>query len=142
MRLRPFHQVDDTPFDARRADVERTLGPAPKVDYDPVGLTALDYGDVVFRFQDSTGRLEEVTRRAPMLYLVLADGVADVPFGGLAACLRARDGDAFERAGFLVSPRFGLAFVPDEPDWVTALAAHAIAAWRGMGHGNVMLSKV
>ena len=40
---------------------------------------------------------------------------------------------AFVRAGFLVSPRFGLAFVPDQPDWVTALAAHCIGAWRALG---------
>lgn len=133
MRLEPFHRVDDTPFDARRADIERARGPAPRVDHDPIGLTALDYGDVVFRFQDSTGRLEEVTGRAPMLYLVRQGNVTDVPFGRLATYVKAHDGDVFARAGFLVSPRLGLAFVPAEPDWVTALAAHCIDTWRQMG---------
>ena len=133
MRLHPFIRVDDTPFDARRADVERVRGAPPQVVHDPVGLMALDYGDVVFRFQDGSGRLEEVTRRAPMLYLMLAQGVADVPFGGLASFVRAHDAGSFERAGFLVSPRLGLAFVPGEPDWVTALAPHCIDSWRRMG---------
>ncbi len=133
MRLHPFRRVDDTPFTARRADVERVRGAAPQLTHDPLGLTALDYGEVVFRFQDSSGRLEEVTRRAPMLYLVLPQGVADVPFGGLAAFVRAHDAGHFERAGFLVSPRLGLAFVPGEPDWVTALAPHCIDSWRRLG---------
>ena len=133
MKLQPFCRVDDTSFDACRADIERACGAAPKVMHDPLGLTALDYGEVVFRFQDSSGRLEEVTRRAPLLYLVLPQGVADVPFGGLAAFVSAHDAGAFERAGFLVSPRLGLAFVPGEPDWVTALASHCIDSWRRMG---------
>ena len=136
MRLQPFHQVDDTPFSARRADVERARGAPMRIDHDPIGLTALDYGDVVYRFQDGTGRLEEVTRRAPMLYLVLPGGVADVPFGALAAFVRSHDDDVFTRAGFLVSPRMGLAFVPAEPDWVTALAPHCIASWRGIDAGS------
>ena len=74
-----------------------------------------------------------MTRRAPVLYLQLDGGVADVPFAGLADFVRAHDAGAFERAGFLVSPRLGLAFVPAEPDWVTALAAHCIGTWRDLG---------
>ena len=58
--------------------------------------------------------------------------VVDVPFAGLAAVVQAQDATAFERAGFLVSPRFGLAFVPGQPDWVTALAAHCIETWRAL----------
>ena len=29
-------------------------------------------------------------------------------------------------------PRFGLAFVPADPDWVTALARHCIPTWRAL----------
>ena len=53
----------------------------------------------------------------------------------LADYLRARDARAFARGGFLVSPRYGLAFVPAEPDWVTALAAHCVDTWRRLGQG-------
>jgi hypothetical protein len=79
---------------------------------------------VVFRFQ-AGGRLEEVTQRVPVLHL----GALAVPFRALGAFVRAQDEDAFERAGFVVSPRLGLAFVPAEPDWVTALALHCMPAW-------------
>ena len=135
MRLEPYLRVDDTPFSARRADIEGAHGPPQRIERNAVGLTALDYGHVVFRFQDSTGRLEEVTRRAPVLYLLSDDGVADVPFTALADYLRKHDARAFARGGFLVSPRYGLAFVPAEPDWVTALAAHCVDTWRRLGQG-------
>lgn len=135
MRLEPYQRVDDTPFSARRADIEGVRGLPQRIESNAVGLTALDYGHVVFRFQDRTGRLEEVTRRAPVLYLVSDDGVADVPFTALADYLRTRDARAFARGGFLVSPRYGLAFVPAEPDWVTALAAHCVDTWRQLGQG-------
>lgn len=132
MRLQPFKQVGDTPFSDRRGDVERRLGAPIRVALNAVGLRELDYGHSVFRFQEATGRLEEVTQHAPVLYLVTPAGIADLPFGALAAFVRAHDTGAFERAGFLVSPRFGLAFVPAEPDWVTALAAHCIDTWRAL----------
>ena len=128
MRLDPFRRVDDTPFSARRTDIERARGQPLRVEPNAVGLTALDYGAQVFRFQDS-GRLEEVTARAEVLHL----GELAVPFAHLAAFVRANDAAAFERAGFLVSPRYGIAFVPQEPCWVTALARHCLAQWQALG---------
>ena len=82
---------------------------------------------MVYRFQDS-GRLEEITTRAAVLHL----GAVAVPFGALDAFVRAHDGGMFERAGFLVSPRYGIAFVPGEPCWVTALARHCLGAWEAL----------
>ncbi len=131
MRLQPYAQVDDTPFTATPETVIARRGPAPRMQRNNVALNELDYGDVVYRFQDS-GRLEEVTRRIAVLYLVEAGKVTDVPLAGLPAFVRAHDAQAFERAGFLVSPRYGLAFVPAEPGWVTALAAHCIDSWRAL----------
>ncbi len=87
----------------------------------------MDYEQQVFRFQDC-GRLEEVTVRAPVLNL----GSVAVPFGALERFVRDNDPSAFERAGFLISPSFGLAFDPQCPNWVTALAAHCIDEWRAL----------
>lgn len=57
-----------------------------------VGLSELDYGSVVFRFQDS-GRLEEVTQQASVLTL----GKVAVPFASLALFGRKHDDVAFEQ---------------------------------------------
>ncbi|MBI2732544.1 MAG: hypothetical protein HYX44_04310 [Aquabacterium sp.] len=127
MHLDPFVSVDGMPFTARRDDVVRVYGQPQIETRNAVDLTELDFGDVVYRFQDC-GRLEEVGAQAPILHL----GTVSVPFATLAAFVRAQDAACFLRAGFLVSPRFGLAFVPDSPCWVTALAAHAITQWEAM----------
>ncbi|WP_418128017.1 hypothetical protein [Variovorax sp. KK3] len=114
-------------FIVARAALIATLGQPSKSGRNDVGLNELDYGNVVYRFQDC-GRLEEVTTQAPLLIV----GQATVGFDALAAFVRSEDSGAFERAGFLVSPRFGLAFDPGEPCWVTALAAHCIGEWRAL----------
>jgi hypothetical protein len=127
MRLEPFVRVDGTPFATSRDEVLRARGAPLRQGRNAVGLTELDYDDVVYRFQDS-GRLEEVTSRAEVLVM----GSVAVPFRSLEAFVRAQDPAAFERVGFVVSPRFGLAFVPSEPCWVTALARHCLPEWEAL----------
>jgi hypothetical protein len=127
VKLQPYVQVDGTPFSATRAQIKQARGRPWRVERNGVGLNEMDYGDVVYRFQDC-GRLEEVTREAR----VLSVGNISVPFGMLAAFVRGQDAEAFERVRFLVSPRFGLAFDPSEPYWVTALARHCIDQWKAL----------
>ncbi|OUM03936.1 hypothetical protein [Variovorax sp. JS1663] len=127
MNLVPFVSVDGTPFSIAREDLLRTRGRPARTGRNGVGLNELDYGSVVYRFQDS-GRLEEITLQAPLVII----GQLTVPFHALASFVRSEDADAFERAEFVVSPRFGLAFDPKEPFWVTALAAHCLDAWRAI----------
>ena len=127
MRLEPFVGVDRLPFTASRDDVVAARGAPASERRNDVGLHELDYGDVVYRFQDG-GRLEEITVQAPVVDL----GTVAVPFGSLAAFVREHDPSMFERAGFLVSPRYGLAFDPRDAAWVTALARHSIPLWRAL----------
>lgn len=127
MRLVPFRQVDDVCFDARPEHVRAHRGTPLHGRRNEAGLNELDYGDTIYRFQDC-GRLEEVTKRAAVLQI----GAVAVPFAALRGFVQSQDPGAFERAGFIVSPRFGIAFVPDSPNWVTALAAHCIGTWHAL----------
>jgi hypothetical protein len=127
MKLDPFVRVDDTPFSASREEVVTMRGAPLRTCRNGVGLRELDYDSVVFRFQDS-GRLEEITTQAPVVHI----GNLSVPFAALASFVRSTDPAAFQKAGFLITPKFGLAFDPDEPFWVTALAAHCLDAWRAL----------
>lgn len=127
MRIEPYLSVDGVPFTISEQEVRKRWGPPLKAGRNAIGLTELDYGTVVYRFQDS-GRLEEITKAGPALHF----GKVAVPFVLLPAFIRAHDPEAFERAAYLVSPRYGLAFVPGSPPWVTALARHCIDAWRAM----------
>jgi hypothetical protein len=127
MKLEPFVLVDSTPFSASREELIAERGQPSTELRNGVGLNEMDYGSVVYRFQDC-GRLEEITTRAPVVYI----GAVDVPFNALESFVKGNDASAFERAGFVVSPKFGLAFDPNCPDWVTALAAHCIETWRAI----------
>jgi hypothetical protein len=127
VNLDPFERVDGTPFSASSADVLRSHGKPWRSGRNGVGLNEMDYGGVVYRFQDC-GRLEEITLQAEVVTI----GNIVVRFETLAAFIRRHDPEAFERAGFLVSPGFGLAFDPTEPFWVTALAEHCLPQWRSL----------
>lgn len=127
LRLEPFTAFGDLPFSLSVEELIARLGPPNRCSRNNVALNEYDYGHSVLRFQDG-GRLEEITRRAPVLQL---DTVA-IPFPALASFVLEQDPETFERAGFLVSPALGLAFVPGEPDWVTALARHCIPTWRAL----------
>jgi len=127
MKLQPFDSVDETAFTASSTDITNAMGEPSRMGRNDVGLNELDYGDVVYRFQDC-GRLEEITKQASVVIL----GNVAIPFNALASFISENDSTAFERAGFLVSPEFGLAFDPTEPCWVTAIAPHCVDAWRAL----------
>lgn len=127
MKLEPFVRVDETPFSASKDDVLAARGKPMKTCRNEVGLNELDYGTVVYRFQDC-GRLEEITMQAPIVNF----GKVTVPFSALCSFIQSQDPAMFEKAGFLVSPKFGLAFDPDSTFWVTALAEHCLDAWRAI----------
>jgi hypothetical protein len=127
MKIEPFTRVDDTSFSATPQQIEAAWGAPHKRSRNVVQLDELDYGEVVFRFQDG-GRLEEITRLAPIVFI----GDEAILFPSLAGFIRTNDPSAFERAGFVVSPRYGLAFDPHCPSWVTALAEHCIDSWRSL----------
>ncbi len=127
MNLEPFVSVDGTSFTSTQSEIVAKRGQPKRRLRNSVELNELDYGDVVFRFQDS-GRLEEITRLAPVLFV----GTQAILFPSLADFVRRNDSSVFVRGGFIVSPRFGLAFDPQCPSWVTALAEHCVETWRAM----------
>lgn len=128
MELRPFVGVDDTSFSTTLPAMLAARGePLSRSFLPDVQLEELDYGEVVFRFQTS-GRLEEITKLSPVV-IIRAQAIL---FPSLAEFVRENDPDCFERAGFLISPRYGIAFDPQCPSWVTALASHCLDAWRAI----------
>jgi len=125
LKLEPYISVDETTFFALSNDITSLKGEPLRKGGSDVGLNELDYGDVVYRFQDGGG-LEEITKEA---FVVVLGNVA-VPFDTLASFIKEQDSAAFVRVGFLVSPEFGLAFDRTCPCWVTAIAEHCVDTWK------------
>jgi hypothetical protein len=88
----------------------------------------LRYPTGIYRF-DSDGRLKEISVDVSELEI---DGES-VLFENLRAFLEQRDNETFERVGFLVSPRFGLAFDQFFPSWVTAFPHEELQLWQSIG---------
>lgn len=130
MRFSPFTKVGDITFGTDAGTLAGLIGQprAQRVNRD--GLMEFDYGSVVYRF-DETSTLVEITADSPAIQL----DSHQVPFACLASCIREHDQSAFERYGFLVSPRFGIAHDPDFPSWVTAFPEKSLHFWRAIG-GN------
>lgn len=128
MELQPFVSVDETLFSMTLPAALAARGePMSRRFLPDVQLEELDYGEVVFRFQAS-GRLEEITKLSPVV-IIRAQAIV---FPSLAEFVRENDPRCFERAGFVISPRYGIAFDPQCPSWVTALAEHCLEAWRAI----------
>jgi hypothetical protein len=131
MKVSPFAKVGNVPFGISPDALIELLGPPNDQRTDNSSNSELDYGSAVYRF-DATSTLVEVTADVPALEL----GDAVIPFPFLAAYVREHDQSAFERAGFLVSPSFGLAHDPDYPSWVTVFPQQSVSLWQASGKGT------
>lgn len=127
MKLEPFVRIDSILFTASHEDIVRRYGPPSHEELTESGLTILDYGEMVFRFLGN-GRLDEVSIQAKSLHL----GQIIVPFQNLVGFVRLQDRNAFDRLGFTVSPRYGVAFIPYRRFWITALSRRAVLRWKGL----------
>lgn len=127
MKVVPFESVGEVKFSDSRKDIIAALGKPDQEVGNCIGLHELKYQNIIYRF-DKAGALEEITVHAPVLDL----GAVSVPFSVLSAYIHQQDHSAFTKAGFLVSPQFGLAFDPDCPPWVTVITKHSIDLWRAV----------
>ena len=107
VKIIPFVRVGDVAFGSDPAAVIGIMGERYTRQVNRIGLTEIDYGTEVYRFDDDAV-LVEITVGAPVLEL---DG-KNISYDTLADFLRANDPHAFERAGFMISPRYGIAFDP------------------------------
>ena len=127
MKLEPFVRVNGVAFSASREDVMQAHGTPHHEERTSSGLTLVDFGDTLYRFRGN-GQLDEISAQSRVLSL----GQVIVPFQNLVGFVRQQDAGAFDRLGFLVSPRYGLAFIPYKRFWITALSRSAVLRWKGL----------
>jgi hypothetical protein len=127
MKLEPFVRVNGIAFSASREDVIQAHGTPHHEESTASGLTLVDFGETLYRFLGN-GQLDEISAQSR----VLSMGQVVVPFQNLAGFVRQQDSGSFDRLGFLVSPRYGLAFIPYKRYWITALSRSAVLRWRAL----------
>ncbi len=127
MKLEPFVRVNGVAFSASREDVIQAHGTPHHEESTASGLTLVDFGETLYRFLGN-GQLDEISAQSRVLSL----GPVVIPFQNLAGFVRQQDAGAFDSLGFLVSPRYGLAFIPYKRYWITALSRSAVLRWKGL----------
>ncbi len=128
MRLAAYKSVGLANFGIGRGELESLLGAPEKVGKSRIWATELRYSAGVYRF-DRDDKLREISVDVPEFEI---DGES-VLFETLRFFLEKHDKEFFERVGFLVSPRFGLAFDQHFPSWVTAFPHDELQLWRSIG---------
>jgi hypothetical protein len=124
MKIEPFKSLEDIPLNLTVESLIERLGKPQKKEVNRVNLTEFHYGDRIWRFSDSTD-LNEVTVYAPAVSI---DQI-ETPFEGLKKRIKEDDSCAFERYGFVISPKYGVAFDPVHAPWLTVLTTNGLLKW-------------
>jgi hypothetical protein len=124
MMIEPYKKVGQISLAVTADDLLLDLGEPSIKSINCIGLLEFDFGSKVFRF-DSSGALEEVTFESDVIELESES----IPFKYLAVHVKKWDAAMFEKFGFIISPKFGLAFDPEHSPWVTVLTKKSLASW-------------
>jgi hypothetical protein len=127
MELTPYVSFAGFAFGVKSSALRHQIGEPLHERTNRAGLTELDYGYAVYRFDDED-ELTEITGDADPLRL--AGEV--IPYAELASFVSAHDPDSFDCYGFVASPKFGSMHDPEHPSWVTALSQRSFGKLRAL----------
>lgn len=128
MKIDAYKSVGLVNLGTRRGDLINLLGAPEREAKSRIFALEIRYPGSLYRF-DSDDVLKEISIDAPELEIK----GESVSFEHLGAFLEQRDTEMFERSGFLVSPRYGLAFDQYFPSWVTFFPREDLQLWRAVG---------
>jgi hypothetical protein len=122
--LKPYQSFDGIEFEADEATIIKSLGAPISQRINDLGYKELEYAEGYYRLQENA--LKEMTldlRIVPMPQ-------QKVYFVSLKRFIHKNDDGCFERSGFYVSPKLGIAFDPYFPSWVTIFSKTELPQWR------------
>ncbi len=125
MKILPYTEAGGIAFGWNIDPVILKLGNPPTRRTDRLGRQELDYGGIIIRLDKESQKVVEITLDQEELELVSRK----ILFTELAAYVSECDPSAFESHGFLVSPRFGLAFDSHDRSFLTLFAESELEKW-------------
>lgn len=126
MKIIPFKKVIDVSFGDSKVDIISKHGKAERESENSVESKELVYSDKIFRFRHEAETLHEVTLNSEYFDL---DG-REIGFAGLGFFIAKNDTSSFKTNGFLVSPKYGLAFDPHDKYFLTVFCQADLERWR------------
>ena len=127
MDIVPFLEIDGISLDISSHEVKEIWGQPISIQTNSVGLTEFDFGSHVYRF-DKEDCLHEVTINAPSIILT---GTL-VSFAQLERHVKQTDSSWFDKYGFIVSPKLGIAFDPEHSPFLTVVSKLGLQGWQNV----------
>ncbi len=127
MLIEAFKKLDNIALDIKETEIESRIKMDCKISKESGKLSEYDFGKYVFRFNE-VGNLVEVTADAPIIDF----DEKGIGFNKLHSFLMNEDSNVFEKFGFIVSPKYGIAFDPAYFPWVTFLSAEGLQCWQNV----------
>jgi hypothetical protein len=127
MNYLPFEHLDNIELTVREAEIKLRIGLPCTVRNNEADLIEYDFDKYIFRF-DMEGNLSEVTANCK----VLEYKSQKITFKELSKFISVNDIQAFEKYGFIVSPKYGVAFDPEFEPWVTFLTHSGLSGWKNV----------
>ncbi len=125
MVIVPFLKIDGISLDTSSRVVKEIKGQPNSIKTNSLGLIEIDFGSYVYRF-DKEDSLHEVTLNAPSIELA----GASVSFEQLEKYVKQTDNNWFDKYGFIVSPKLGIAFDPQHSPFLTVLTKLGLQGWK------------
>lgn len=132
MRILPYTNIDQVSFGSSEETVVSILGSKFTRKANEIGQVELAYENSTFRFLKVENILVEVTVNSEYFQIddyCLSAG-SEIAFVELGYFVAKFDQDSFEAQGFIVSPKFGIAFDPHFPSWLTVFSKSELGAWQ------------
>jgi hypothetical protein len=133
MLVIPYISANAISFGSTYEDVIAKLGGSFSEKRNRLNQRELVYEYSTYRFSDKENVLVEVTLNDEyfMIEGCCLDGakVPELAFVNLGYVVAKLDPKSFVKNGFIVSPRYGIAFDPHYPSHVTAFASEELELW-------------
>ncbi len=124
MKIEPYQSVDGVSFQTSKEDLVAAIGDPQSKKTNRLELEEFDYGSKIYRFTKND-ILQEVTIDTESIVL----GEKEHSFSDLEQYLKNEDIEAFDCHGFWVSHKFGVAFDPYCPSWITCFTEDGLKEW-------------
>jgi hypothetical protein len=120
----PYKSVFGIEFESTPEQIAETLGKPVRAEKTAVWAHEMQYKEKTLRFNQQK-KCKEVSADLPQIEI---DG-EKTPFKQLKTFIKNNDDKSFETVGFIVSPKYGMAFDPHFKSWVTFFAKSELKNW-------------
>ena len=125
MNFEAYQSFKSSPFNSNKDELIERFGNPSREKVNNLGWKELDYENFILRL-DESGNFVEATSNETVLEV----NQKKIDFRDLQDFLKKNDEDTFESYGFVVSPKFGIAFDPHHESWVTFFRKSELVNWK------------